>query len=70
MATDPIFTIQLDQFLKFLGAAATGGQAKMLIRQGQVRVNGEQELRPGRKLKSADVVQLDGESFTVEFDEE
>jgi ribosome-associated protein len=61
-------TIKLDQFLKFVGAAATGGQAKWLIRDGAVLVNGEVELRRGRKLVPGDVVEFEGESFQVERD--
>ncbi|MEO1764997.1 MAG: RNA-binding S4 domain-containing protein, partial [Cyanobacteria bacterium J06629_18] len=42
--------IKLDQFLKFLGVAQTGGQAKHMIMDGGVKVNGELETRRGRKL--------------------
>lgn len=59
-------TIRLDQFLKLSGAVATGGQAKLLIQDGQVQVNGETELRRRRKLHPGDVVTLDEESFVVE----
>ena len=59
-------TISLDQFLKLVGAAGTGGQAKMLIRSGAVQVNGQVEIRRGRKLKPGDVVDLEDESFRVE----
>lgn len=50
--------IQLDQFLKWANIAETGGQAKMLIKQGYVTVNGERELRRSRKLKQGDVVMV------------
>jgi ribosome-associated protein len=50
--------IQLDQFLKWANIVETGGQAKMLIKQGYVTVNGEQELRRSRKLKQGDVVMI------------
>ncbi len=59
-------TIKLDQFLKLTGAVDTGGQAKLLIQGGEVRVNDEVETRRGRKLKPGDVVELDGESFAVD----
>ncbi len=52
--------IRLDQFLKFTGLAATGGMAKMLIQDGQVRVNGAVETRRRRKLRVGDVVELQG----------
>jgi ribosome-associated protein len=58
-------TIKLDQFLKLAQVVATGGQAKQLIQDGQVRVNGEVELRRGRKLVAGDVVLVDGEELVV-----
>ena len=66
MNSDEAVTIKLDQFLKLSGAVDTGGQAKLLIQGGEVRVNGEVETRRGRKLKPGDVVELDGDSFVVE----
>jgi ribosome-associated protein len=61
-------TIDLDQFLKTCGVA-TGGQAKLKIQSGQVKVNGEVELRRRRKLKVGDEVSFDGEVYQVVFDE-
>ncbi len=58
--------IKLDQFLKFVGIAQTGGQAKMLIQAGEVRVNGKLEIQRGRKLAEGDRVTTMGETFTVE----
>ncbi|OCQ94839.1 RNA-binding protein [Nostoc sp. MBR 210] len=58
--------IKLDQFLKFLGIAPTGGQAKLMIINGDVKVNGIVETRRGRKLVSSDQVTVDGKVFTVE----
>lgn len=52
--------ITLDAFLKWAGAADTGGHAKTLIASGVVRVNGEQELRRGRKLRAGDAVEVPG----------
>ncbi|NLS45254.1 MAG: RNA-binding S4 domain-containing protein [Firmicutes bacterium] len=51
-------TIRLDQFLKWVGAAGTGGQAKMLIQGSYVSVNGEMETRRGKKLKAGDKVKV------------
>ncbi|MGE5594330.1 MAG: RNA-binding S4 domain-containing protein [Betaproteobacteria bacterium] len=48
--------IRLDQFLKWAGVAPTGGQAKALVQEGCVCVNGERELRRGRRLRPGDVV--------------
>lgn len=61
-------TIRLDQFLKFSGLVETGGEAKLLIQGGEVRVNGEVETRRRRQLRDRDIVELDGESYTVEFE--
>ena len=58
--------IRLDQFLKRHGVAGTGGQAKLLIQNGEVRVNNEVETRRGRKLQQGDVVEVLGESLVVE----
>ena len=65
-------TIKLDQFLKLAGVVATGGQAKALIQNGEVKVNGEVETRRGRKLREGDRVEVDGEEMVVmvEPDEE
>ena len=57
--------IKLDQFLKITDVARSGGDAKLLIRSGEVSVNGEMELRRGRKLYDNDVVTVADTSFTV-----
>jgi ribosome-associated protein len=59
--------IKLDQFLKFMGVAATGGQAKLMIQDGEVMVNGEVETRRGRKLVVGDRVSALGETFEVDL---
>jgi len=59
--------IKLDQFLKWTGAAQTGGEAKLLIQSGEVTVNGAIETRRGRKLIAGDRIVVMGESFTVQF---
>jgi ribosome-associated protein len=58
-------TIQLDQFLKTQGVVASGGEAKHLVQNGEVSVNGEVETRRGRKLKNGDSVSVAGQSFVV-----
>jgi len=50
--------ITLDALLKANGLAGSGGAAKMLIAEGNVRVNGEAEARRGRKLRAGDQVAL------------
>lgn len=62
--SDPM--IKLDQFLKWVGVAQTGGMAKQLIQMGDVKVNDQVETQRGRKLVSGDRVTVAGESFTVD----
>lgn len=58
-------TIKLEQFLKLAQVTSTGGQAKLLIQSGQVRVNGVVETRRGRKLRPGDRVEVGGEVLIV-----
>lgn len=51
--------IKLDQFLKLCGVAQTGGQAKMIIADGLVKVNGEVSLQRGKKIRKEDKVVID-----------
>ncbi|WP_448572855.1 RNA-binding S4 domain-containing protein [Trichothermofontia sp.] len=67
MESDHPKQIKLDQFLKWVGVTATGGQAKMIIQAGEVRVNGERVTQRGRQLKTGDRVTVGGQSFTVEL---
>ena len=59
--------IKLDQFLKWQGIAQTGGEAKIIIKQGVVEVNGEEEIRRGRKLVTGDIVKVAGQTHRVEL---
>lgn len=67
MTTSDIPTIKLDQFLKYVGCVQTGGQAKILIKYGDVEVNGSVETRRGRKLVAGDRVTVNQESFIVDL---
>jgi ribosome-associated protein len=60
--------IKLDSFLKLARVVQTGGEAKIRIQAGEVRVNGEVETRRGRKLRHGDVVLVDGETLVVEVE--
>ena len=51
--------IKLDSLLKFAGAAETGGQAKELVAEGLVAVNGEVCTMRGKKIRSGDKVAVD-----------
>jgi len=59
-------SIELNSFIKIKGLAATGGQAKLIIRAGSVTVNGEIETRNKKKLLAGDVIECLGKKFTVE----
>ena len=48
--------MKLDQFLKWKNLVSSGGEAKIYIKSGEVKVNGKIELRRGRKLTSGDKV--------------
>jgi ribosome-associated protein len=58
--------IKLDSFLKAENAVCSGGEAKIIIAEGMVSVNGEVELRRGRKLRPGDQVEVGGNTFSVE----
>jgi ribosome-associated protein len=62
----PKEAITLAQFLKKVEVGDSGGQAKLLVREGRATVNGQPENRPGRKLERGDVVAIDGKTFTVD----
>jgi ribosome-associated protein len=57
--------IPLGAFLKLAGVIESGGDAKQRIAAGEVAVNGETEIRRGRKLQRGDVVTLDGERLRI-----
>lgn len=57
--------IRLGQFLKFAGLLDSGGDAKELIIDGFVSVNGEEERRRGRQLHDGDLVAVEGRTVRV-----
>jgi len=59
--------ITLCQFAKFAGICFTGGEAKEFVVGGNLLVNGEEEIRKGRKLYPGDKVTVKGsrEEYTV-----
>ena len=59
--------IELADFLKFLKLVTTGGQAKLLIRSGEVKVNGEVETRVRRKLRDGFVISCKNSEYKVDF---
>ena len=57
--------IKLGQALKAAGLVDSGLDAKIVIQDGLVRVNGEVETRRGKKLYDGDVVEFDGETVRI-----
>ncbi len=57
--------IKLGQALKASGLCENGVDAKYVIQDGLVKVNGEVELQRGKKLYSGDVVEFDGEVIKI-----
>ena len=57
--------IKLGQALKLANLVEQGSDAKVVIQDGEVEVNGEVELRRGRKLYPGDVVDFDGEQILI-----
>jgi ribosome-associated protein len=57
--------IELVKLLKVEGLADTGGQAKQLVEQGRVFVNGNLEFRKRAKLRHGDIVEADGLTIRI-----
>lgn len=57
--------IKLDAFLKFCTAVSSGGEAKVLIADGHVSVNGAPCTQRGKKLRPGDTVTVAGETYEV-----
>ncbi|MBV1757862.1 MAG: S4 domain-containing protein YaaA [Dethiosulfatibacter sp.] len=57
--------IKLDQFLKFIGIASTGGEAKVIVFDGLVKVNGEVTSQRGKKLRKDDVVEIENTKYVI-----
>ena len=57
--------IKLVSLLKLAGLVETGGEAKLLIQNGQVEVNGEVCTMRGKKLRAGDTVTLDGRTVAI-----
>lgn len=59
--------IKLGQALKAAGLVESGVEAKFLIQDGQVKVNGQVEIQRGKKLIAGDIVEFDGETIKIEL---
>lgn len=56
--------------MKLNNLVASGGEAKHLIQDGNVKVNGQIETRRGKKLRAGDVVEAFGQKLRIESDSE
>ena len=63
-------SITLGQFLKWSGLAGSGGEAKLLVETGAVRLNGSVERQRGHKLAQGDIVEIGGRTRRVDFGRE
>ena len=57
--------IKLGQALKAVGLVSSGLEAKIVIKEGQVSVNGEVEYQRGKKLYDGDLVEFNGETIKI-----
>lgn len=57
--------IRVDQLLKYASIASTGGEAKIIIQEGMVKVNGEVTLQRGKKIRHGDIVEVNDIKFEI-----
>lgn len=57
--------IRLDSLLKLVNAVMTGGHAKIVIQESEVKVNGEICTARGKKIRSGDIVEFDRVIYEV-----
>ena len=57
--------VELYKILKFEGLVGSGGEAKMVIANGFVMVNGEFETQKRKKIVSGDIIEFDGETIRI-----
>lgn len=64
ITTEPV---ELYKILKFEGMASSGGEAKLVIEQGLVKVNGAVETRKRKKIVSGDVIEFSSDKITIKY---
>ena len=57
--------IKLEQLMKFAGWVGSGSDAKILIGEGNVKVNGSVEIQRGKKLRSGDMIEFEGKKIVI-----
>lgn len=59
--------IKLQDLLKFAAIASTGGEAKIMVQEGEVQVNGQVCTQRGKKIRPGDDVLVNGQHYTVSY---
>ena len=59
--------VELYKILKFEGMTSSGGEAKLVIEQGQVKVNGSIETRKRKKIVSDDIIEFNNEKIHIKL---
>lgn len=57
--------IKLDSFLKWSGMVSMGSEAKFYIKNGEIKVNEEIEMRRGKKLVKGDIVEFNSQKYKI-----
>lgn len=64
ITTEPV---ELYKILKFEGMTSSGGEAKLVIEQGLVKLNGSVETRKRKKIVSGDIIEFNDEKIHIQF---
>ena len=59
--------VELFKLLKFEGLVGSGGEAKMMVADGMVKLNGQVEIQKRKKVVSGDVIEFNGETMKLEL---
>jgi len=59
--------VELFKLLKFASIVSSGGEAKHVISEGYVSVNGELETRKRKKMSSGDTIEFNGQKYTLQL---
>ena len=62
--------VELYKILKFEGMVPSGGEAKLVVGEGMVKVNGKVETRKRKKIMSGDTIEFAGEQIKIKLAEE
>lgn len=57
--------IKLDQLLKLSNIVSSGGEAKVIIKEELVKLNGKVEIQRGKKIRANDIVEFEGKKVKV-----